>query len=366
MNSGEYANITYTFNESAGTSAHITQRTAQFTLLDGTTPVSDPIGPYANDINVPANGAAQWVDNVYLPPDVVSNAQTYSASAVLLRTTFSGQDPLSRSVSVQSDLQINFGGPTQDSVQIIKVWTSDVCSSSAPEKTQFSPGETSRLIIQANNLEDSNIDTKWTWLVEYPDGSTENVHTDFPVSMHPAINTWCSDPYSMPNTPGVYTFTGKITWGAGEYQDLKSTTFEVVGGPAQDLVRILKVWTSSDVCSSSAPEKTQFSPGETSRLIIQANNLEDSNIDTKWTWLVEYPDGSTENVHTDFPVSMHPAINTWCSDLYTIPDVLGTYTFTGQLTWNDGRYQDQKSTTFEVVAIPGGEENKVFLPIILE
>ncbi len=108
MNSGEYAGITYTFSESAGTSAHITQRSARFTLLDGETPVSDPIGPYDNDISVPANGSALWTDYIYLPPEVVGNAQAYGASAVLLRTTFSGQDPFGRSVSVQHDLQVNF------------------------------------------------------------------------------------------------------------------------------------------------------------------------------------------------------------------------------------------------------------------
>ncbi len=107
MDSGEYRAVTYTFGESGGTAVHLTQREALFTLPDGVTALSSPIGPYSNDINIPGGGSAQWTDNIYLPPDVVSNAAAYDATAVLLRTTFSGVDEFNRPVSVAADLQIN-------------------------------------------------------------------------------------------------------------------------------------------------------------------------------------------------------------------------------------------------------------------
>jgi len=106
MEAGEYRQITYHFSESAGTSVHITSRTALFTTLTGT-PLSGQIGPYANDINVPANGTASWVDNVYLPPDVVDAASQAGVSSVVLHTTFSGNDAYGRSVSVEATLQIH-------------------------------------------------------------------------------------------------------------------------------------------------------------------------------------------------------------------------------------------------------------------
>ncbi|HEM61145.1 MAG TPA: hypothetical protein ENO24_02550 [Chloroflexi bacterium] len=105
MDAGQYQGITYHFSDSAGTSLHITSRTAVFTTLTGT-PLSDQIGPYGNDINVPANGSTSWLDNVYLPPYVVTAAQLEAVNSVLLTTTFSGVDPCDRPIPVVATLEI--------------------------------------------------------------------------------------------------------------------------------------------------------------------------------------------------------------------------------------------------------------------
>lgn len=43
---------------------------------------------------------------MYLPPDVVAAAESAGASTVILRTTFTGEDPDGRPVSVEAALDI--------------------------------------------------------------------------------------------------------------------------------------------------------------------------------------------------------------------------------------------------------------------
>lgn len=122
MLASEYSPVTYSFFESAGVDVQITTRTAYFRIPDGTT-LGSQIGPYSNDIFIPGNGTATWVDNIYLPPEIIAEAITYRASDVVLSTTFHGQDTGGRSISVSIPLQIHI--PTLRSVNVLdanNVW----------------------------------------------------------------------------------------------------------------------------------------------------------------------------------------------------------------------------------------------------
>ena len=105
MDAGEYETITYSFTETAGGSGHINSRTHQFYTQSGTQ-ISNLNNPTPNDITLTPNGTVTWLDNVYLPQEVVYNARALGEYVIILHSNFEGLSASNTPFNAEVDLTI--------------------------------------------------------------------------------------------------------------------------------------------------------------------------------------------------------------------------------------------------------------------
>ncbi len=143
---GGYHLVTYTFRETNGCEVKLPKRTGQFLTPSGE-PLTEEFGPMSQDITVPAKGSTTWIDNIYLPPEVASEAQKRGLDRVIHRARFYGKDCAGKDVKVTVDLEIVIKQPACPDLAMEDLWV---------VPTSFTPGQEVTVYFKGANIGTGN------------------------------------------------------------------------------------------------------------------------------------------------------------------------------------------------------------------
>jgi len=247
---GGYHMVTYTFRETGGCEVHLLERTVQF-FTPGGEPLTPESGRVAQNITVPGRGETSWVDNIYLPPEVASQAKARGLSEVVLRARFYGHDCSNNQVSVSADLRIRIDAGCPDLV-VQEIWI---------EPAQFSANQEVTVWFRAKNI--GNADAGGFRIVVSLDGRVIDAGDVHGLSAGKELRGWVTPviwPDSNCHTVGITLDSmGTIAECSEENNTLSRVFCPAQGCP--DLA-MEDIWI----------EPTQFSPGQQLTLWLSARN----------------------------------------------------------------------------------------------
>jgi hypothetical protein len=242
--------VTYTFRESSGCQVELPERTGQFYTPSGEA-LTVESGRMTQSITVPARGETSWVDNIYLPPEVASQAKARGLSEVVLRARFYGHDCSNNQVSVSADLRIRIDAGCPDLV-VQEIWI---------EPAQFSANQEVTVWFRAKNI--GNADAGGFRIVVSLDGRVIDAGDVHGLSAGKELRGWVTPviwPDSNCHTVGITL----DSMGAIAECSEENNTLSRVFCPAQGCpdLAMEDIWI----------EPAQFSPGQQLTLWLSARN----------------------------------------------------------------------------------------------